>query len=56
LGDVSIWDLREAKLALYIVEPLSRYLNVRVDEVVQRTGGVAISQFQIPSDAGSTLP
>jgi hypothetical protein len=56
LGDVSVRDLREAKRALYIIEPLSRHLNVRVDEVVQRTGGVAISQFQIPPDAGSTLP
>jgi hypothetical protein len=56
LGDVSVWDLRETKLALYIVEPLPGHLNVRVDEVVQWTGSVAISQFQIPSDAGSTLP
>src|SRR5213593_1457438 len=49
-GRRRVWDLREAKLPLYIVEPLSRHLNVRVDEVVQRTGGVAISQFQIPPD------
>src|SRR6266568_7011516 len=49
-GRRRVWDLREAKLALYIVEALSRYLNVRVDEVVQRTGGVAISQFQVPPD------
>src|SRR5438034_10614064 len=50
-GRLRVWDLREAKLALYIVEPFSRHLNVRVDEVVQRTGGVSISQFQVPSDA-----
>src|SRR5437773_5707884 len=49
-GRSRVWDLREAKLPLYIVEPLSRHLNVRVDKVVQRTGGVAISQFQIPPD------
>src|SRR5437867_13244899 len=49
-GRRRVWDLREAKLPLYIVEPLSRHLNVRVNEVVQRTGGVAISQFQIPPD------
>src|SRR5437773_10968838 len=49
-GRSRVWDLREAKLPLYIVEPLSRHLNVRVDKVVQRTGGVAISQYQIPPD------
>src|SRR5207244_12327691 len=49
-GRRRVWDLREAKLPLYIVEPLSRHLNVRGDEVVQRTGGVAVSQFQIPPD------
>jgi hypothetical protein len=43
--------LCEAKAGLDIVELLARHLDIRIDEVVQRAGRVALSQLQVSPDS-----